>query len=587
MDHIEEIKTKLDIVSHIEHTVTLKKAGRNFKGLCPFHNEKSPSFTVSSERQVWHCFGCGKGGDIFSFLMELEHITFGEALGILAAEAGVKIENRAFDSKEEQTKSILKEIHHLTAEYYHFILTKHALGVQARAYLENRGIPERLQETFFLGYAPEGWHNISRFLVKKGYSQDMIVTAGLAVRGKNGIYDRFRGRIMFPLRTHRGETIAFAGRVLTKTNEGAKYINSPETPLYTKGHTLYDLSVTKDAIRTLGTAVLVEGEFDVISSYQSGVSNVVAVKGSAITEQQVLLLKRFAEHVIFALDRDSAGIEAARRGAAIADSVGLTVLVAVVPEGKDPDEAARSNPVAWKKAVAEAVPYYDFLLSSLSGEFDPKTAHGKKKIAEKLLPVYSRITNSIVQAHYLKKLSDHIGIGEDKLYQLVKKQSTPAQEKPKLVKTENRETLEEYLLSFVVHSQQGSMTLSTLFEYLDISDIESDPVKKIIQHASAYLREHTVFDVREFSKTLPQELVSTFDTAYLRDIGESSRDSATYEREFLRTILQLKRMGIRRKLQILSTKLKQETEDSDPEELKKLNEELTKLARELKLLPKS
>jgi DNA primase len=420
MTELEQIKERVSVVDLISESVTLKKAGRNFKGLCPFHNERTPSFVVSPERNIWHCFGCGKGGDIFTFLMELEHLEFSEALKILAERAGVKLESRMPSTPQSQLKDRLIEIHHLAEEFYHFILTKHVLGERARLYLKERGVTDAVLATFKLGFAPSSWDNLARFLLKKGYTQKELELSGVVIRGNHGIYDRFRARIMFPLKDHRGITIAFSGRVLSPTEKEAKYINSPETPLYIKGNTFFGLSVTKEAIRKAGSAIVVEGEFDVISSFQVGVAHVVAVKGSALTEAQIRLIKRFTDKILLALDRDVAGDSAARRGIEIADRAGLEVRVIEVPTGKDPDEAARSSPGLWKKAVGESQPYFDFLIASAFERFKNGDVYSKKKIGDELLPVLTRMENTIVQAHYVKVLAVQLSLSEVKIIEALK-----------------------------------------------------------------------------------------------------------------------------------------------------------------------
>ena len=341
MSDIDEIKTRLNIVDIVSERLTLKKTGRNFKALCPFHAEKTPSFIVSPDRQTFHCFGCGKGGDILTFVMEFDHVDFTEALETLAERAGVKLERRPADTPEAKLKQKLLEINHLASEYYHYLLVKHAVGEKARDYLKHRGVTDKSIKTFSLWYSPNDWDGLLTYLRKKGYEEKLIETGGLVIRGNRGYYDRFRGRVMFALKDHRGNVVGFSGRVLDPEAQEAKYINTSETPVYTKGKVLYALDVTREAIQKANEAVLMEGELDVISSFQSGIGNVVAIKGSAVTEDHARLLRRFCERLIFALDSDIAGDAAARRGIEIAEKVGFDMRVATMPAGKDPDEAAR------------------------------------------------------------------------------------------------------------------------------------------------------------------------------------------------------------------------------------------------------
>jgi DNA primase len=312
-DQREEIKQKIDIVDLISEYVPLKKIGRNLKANCPFHSEKTPSFYVSPERQIWHCFGCNLGGDVYSFLMQIENIEFVEALRILAKKAGVAL-TEFVPTQTSELKDRLYEINHLAAEFFNYILTSHLLGKEALSYVSGRGVTKDSISAFKIGYAPKSWDSLLRFLRdKKGYKESEIEQAGLAVRSERGsYYDRFRGRLMFSLRDIRGNVVGFSGRVLDPEAKEAKYINSPETPIYIKGNLLYGLEVTKGVIRKEGTAVVVEGELDLISSYQAGVANVCAIKGSALTDAQVKLLKRIAGTIILSLDADLAGDAAAR-----------------------------------------------------------------------------------------------------------------------------------------------------------------------------------------------------------------------------------------------------------------------------------
>ena len=315
MDQVEEVKKKTDMVTLVGEYVELKKAGRNFKGLCPFHNEKTPSFMVNEELQIFKCFGCGKGGDALSFLMEIEGLEFGEALTKLAERAGVKLVYQDRGEKRGEKEELLK-VHLLAQEYYHYLLQKHEVGKWARKYLKDRKINEKLIESFGLGFSPTGWDGLTRFLRdKKGFSEKVIEKSGLGIRGKKGLYDRFRGRVMFPLLDSGGKVVGFSGRVLpdfARKNE-PKYINSPETAIYHKSEMLFGLSQSKQEMRKKGRVVVVEGEIDMISSFAAGVGETVAIKGSALTEEMVERLARLVETVIFAMDADEAGEKAMKR----------------------------------------------------------------------------------------------------------------------------------------------------------------------------------------------------------------------------------------------------------------------------------
>lgn len=589
MTDTDQIRERINIVDLIAESVRLKKAGRNFKGLCPFHNERTPSFIVSPERQIWHCFGCSRGGDAFTFLMELDRIEFPEALKILAERAGVKLEMRAVDSEKTKLKQRLLEIHHLVGEFYHFLLVKHTIGERARLYLKSRGVSDALVNTFGLGFAPNAWENATKFLRKKGFSDKELEMGGVSLRGRSGWYDRFRGRLMFPLKNYRGETIAFAGRLLDPQAKEAKYINSPETPLYTKGQTLYGLEVTKETIRREGSAVVVEGEFDAISSYQAGVANVVAIKGSALTETQVDLLKRFTERIILALDQDAAGDAAMRRGIEIADRVGLDIRVVAIPLGKDPDEAARDNAAIWKKSVKQAVPFYDFLISSALARFSTLDAYSKKKITDEVLPQLAKITNTIVQAHYVKELSGKLALPEEKIVEAMGKLKMvplavgkappvePSSAKSRAVQ------IEERLFSLVVQAKDIKEALVQVTKQLDPSDLTQSSVRRLFIELVDYTANNEQVDLNDFARTLPQELVPTLNRLFLADLPPVP-DGASHQKELVRTVVEMKRMLLRSKMRELTTHIQLAEKIPDESLLGKLAEELKATSTALKSL---
>lgn len=589
MDERDQIRERVNIVDLIAESVPLKKMGRNFKGLCPFHNERTPSFVVSPERQIWHCFGCQKGGDCFSFLMELDRLEFPEALKILAQRAGVTLRSRP-ETGTSKLKDRLLELHHLASEFYHYILIKHPLGERARRYIKERGVNDKLLNTFGLGFAPASWENLTRFLRKKGFTERELDSSGLSLRGRNGLYDRFRGRLMFPLKNHRGETIAFSGRLLDPEAKEAKYVNSPETPLYIKGATLYGLEVTKDAIRKEGSAIVVEGEFDVISSFAAGVANVVAIKGSALTDMQVALLKRFTERLILALDTDVAGDAAARRGIEIADRAGLDVRVVAIPSGKDPDEAARENASQWREAVKIAVPFYDFVLSSAVRRHGVIEAYGKKKISDEVLPILAKITNPVILGHYVKKLATQLELSEERVYDALKKvQRVPAgaavSKAPEAKKSppDQATSLEEHLLSLLLQSDEMVTILEQVKSHLALEEFYDMRVRRILLSLSENLAKNPKLQISEFIKLLPAELAPLCDRLLLVDVPLFP-DPEELLQEVAKTLLFIKRLRLRRKIRELMTKLSTLEVSGEEEQVKKINTELKKATTALKLI---
>lgn len=340
-NQVEDIKQRIDIVEYIGRYVDLKKSGRNFKGICPFHQEKSPSFVVSPDRQIWHCFGtCGVGGDVISFLMKWENLSFYEALKELADSVGIKLDDVQYDDKQFARKQKLYEINLQALKFYSYLLQETKFGDKAREYLENRGTNEKIIKTFELGYAPSSWDSLIKYLQKKGHSVGDIIDTGLALPGRSGKpYDRFRHRLMFPLKDAKGNVVGFSGRLLDPDKKEAKYVNTPETEIYHKRENLFGIHLVKDDIRKSENVYVVEGEFDMITPFQHGISNIVAIKGAAFTDEQLGILKRYTKRITLALDMDEAGVEAMKRGIRSAEKQDFEIYVAQFTHGKDPDES--------------------------------------------------------------------------------------------------------------------------------------------------------------------------------------------------------------------------------------------------------
>lgn len=561
MSDIDEVKFRLNIIDIIGAKITLKKAGRHWKALCPFHNEKTPSFIVSPERQMWKCFGCGKGGSVIDFVMEYEHLDFIEALEELAEKAGVKLERRAADTPEAKLKDRLYQVNHLASEYFQYILTSHALGQNARDYLKHRGITDKAIKTFGLGYSPNSWDALAKFLRKKGYEQKLLEQAGLLVPSARGGYDRFRGRVMFTLRDHRGNVVGFSGRLLDPEVKDAKYINTSETPVYSKSKILYGLDVTKAAIQKANEAIVMEGEFDVISLFQAGMGNAVAIKGSSLTEGHVNLLRRFTERLVFALDGDVAGDSASRRGIEIADKAGLDMRVVQLPNGKDPDESVRENPGLFKKAVERAMPIYDYFLVSTAKRFDASTAFGKRKISDELLPILAGIDNVIVQSHYIKKLGNLLDTSVDAIGDALHKLATVKKRLPMSpsLTTEGAKTRSEklavYILALILQGETRGW-FDALLHVVDIAHISHPAVTKILIYLRDYLQATSGdFVIDSFVASLPKELVSTLDEAYLWDMGEIIDDEKRKNLEWQRALRELERDDLHQKIRLLTQRL--------------------------------
>jgi len=598
MSDVDEVKSRLNIVDIINASVPLKKAGRNFKGLCPFHNEKTPSFMVSPDRQTFHCFGCGKGGSVIDFVMEYEHTDFLEALETLAEKAGVKLERRNIDTPESKIRNQLYEVNHLASEYYHYILTNHTLGEKARQYLKNRGVSEKTIKTFMLGYSPNGWESLKKYLNMKGYDNTVLSTAGLTVPSQRGGYDRFRGRVMFTLKDHRGNVAGFSGRLLDSDTKDlpagrqeAKYINTSETPIYNKSQMLFGLDIVKNNILKSGEAIIMEGEFDVITSYQAGISNAVAIKGSALTEGHVRLMRRFTEKLLFALDSDAAGDAASRRGFEIAEKAGMEIKVVLMPSGKDPDEAIREDATEFKKAIKKAVPIYDFYLKSAVSRFDVDTASGKKKITEEIFPILSGIDNPVVRAHYIRKTAESLEVPEQAVAEGVRKAvhrlSVLSSEKitASADQKNTKDRLEMYILALILQGNQQDF-IEDLTEKSLVDEFKNPGIKRIIRELIGYLSKENVFLIKDFADSLAPELLSIYDEAVLWDLSDFADNQEQHLKEWMKIIREFRKQVLKEKIRQETIMLKSKQQDEKSEEADKINQTLTGLTRDLRALEK-
>lgn len=441
MNDIEEVKARLDVVDVIGQYVQLQKAGRSYKALCPFHSEKTPSFIVSPERQSWHCFGaCGTGGDVFSFVMRKEGLEFGQALRMLAERAGVTLSGQRHSEEEDSERQRLLTANEAAAGWYHHLLLNSEAAKDARRYVEGRGIDAATAQTFALGYSLDSWEELRRYLGERGFSDAEMLGAGLLVEGESSPYDRFRGRLMFPIRDVRGRVIGFGARALD--DSPPKYLNTSQTAIFDKGSTLYGLDRAGEAIRREGRAVIVEGYMDVIAAHQNGFENVVATMGTALTERQVRLVKRHARGLVLALDADEAGSEAALRGHEVVQEAlrqpgeeeetvpvvtfwrglvrcqevtSVDLRVAVLPEGRDPDDVIRGDPDAWREFVAGARPLLDHRFEVAAARHDLSDPRGRSEAVRELMPLLAAVIDPVVRQQYIQRLSRLALVREEEL----------------------------------------------------------------------------------------------------------------------------------------------------------------------------
>ena len=413
------IKDKIDVGDLVGEYVSLKPAGTNLKGLCPFHSEKTGSFMVSREKQIWHCFGCGKGGDIFTFIQEIEGMDFVEALRLLANRAGVELETYRSEIDKSQ-KNRLFEINVQALRFFYNFLEKMPTAEPAREYLKDRKLTQETIDEWKIGFAPDQWSLLTSYLLKKGFSIDDLVASGLTIKkdGSNttsgrGFYDRFRGRIMFPIWDVNNNVVGFTGRVLVETEtSGGKYVNTPQSPVYDKSTVVFGLNKAKQDIRQQKKVLVVEGQMDVIACWQAGMKYVVASSGTALTERQVGLLKRYTPSMIMSFDADNAGQIAAKRGVDIARTLEMDVKVVMLSKdfAKDPDEAIKKDKEKWFELVENAKDVMDWNFERILVGKDLNNPKDKQKIAEELLLEISFIPKEIEKDYWMQKLSTEISV---------------------------------------------------------------------------------------------------------------------------------------------------------------------------------
>ena len=478
MGVIDEVKQRTDIVEVVSQYVSLAKAGRTFRALCPFHSEKHPSFFVYPEQQSWHCFGaCNTGGDVFSFVMKKQGIDFGEALRFLALRVGITIPSRFEPDAKKDEKERLYQVNEAATRYFHNLLLNSPVGEKARTYVASRGLSPKTIVDFQLGFSLNSWEVLKQYLVERGYTEAELLAAGLVIETEAGeTHDRFRNKLMFPIHDLRGRIVGFGSRVLDDSLP--KYLNSPQTPIFDKSSSLYGINLAAAAIRQQDIAVIVEGYMDVITAHQNGFNNVVASMGTSVTEKQVNILKKLTKNIALALDADEAGEEAMLRCVEYENILDAEVRVAILPAGKDPDDVTREDTQAWQDLLAKALPVIDYSFNMATSKLDMTTAKGKSQATNQLLPILARMKNDIRLDHYLTRLSKLTGISYDKLETVLKGLITRSKAKKPAEKSEAptlqlvlSTPLEEYCLALLLqHPELKAQSEGLSPEYFENSE---------------------------------------------------------------------------------------------------------------------
>jgi DNA primase len=421
MSTVDEVKQKLDIVEVIGQYTKLTKAGRNFKAVCPFHNEKTPSFYVFPERQSWHCFGaCSTGGDVFTFVMKKEGLDFGETLRLLADRVGVSLPTHIEQGPKKDEKDKLFQVNEAAVQYYHNLLVNSSVGEKAKNYLLGRGLTLKSINDFQLGVSPTGWDMLLNYLKEKNFSENEMTDAGLIMKNDEGrIRDRFHNRLMFPIRDARGRTTGFSGR--EQDGSQPKYINSPQTVIFDKSGTIYGIDMAASAIRTKDMAVIVEGYMDVIMAHQYGFNNVVASMGTAITEKHITFLKKLTKNIALALDPDKAGEEAMTHSVDYENTAEVEIVVVTLPANEDPDEVIKRDPKIWETAIANASPLAEYMVNFTASKFDLSKTTEKSKLIGQIIPLIAKVKNDLRRDRWLRTLSKLTKIEYNVIEGLLKK----------------------------------------------------------------------------------------------------------------------------------------------------------------------
>jgi DNA primase len=570
-DHVEQIKSRLDVVEVVSGYLKLQKSGINFKARCPFHNEKTPSFYVTPERQIWHCFGCSKGGDMFGFVQEIEGIGFPEALRILANKAGIEL--KKFDPKIRDEKTRLYEICDLASKFFEKQLPNSSLGKKAFQYLADRGLKEETIKQFRIGFAPDDWHSLGKFLSECGYSEKEMISAGMAVSKNGRSYDRFRSRITFPITDLNGQVVGFTARTFSPeeglkndTGEtpdvGAKYINTPQTLIYDKSMVLYGLSHARGEVKTNDRCLVVEGNMDVIMSSQAGARNVVATSGTALTPQQLRLLQRYSTNLDFCFDDDQAGAMATRRGIGLALSSNFNINIVQIDDAecKDPADYVKKHEKGWADLVAKSKPVIDFYFSKARETYDPLSAESKKSVIASLAPLIKRLNSRVEQAHWMSQLANFLRVKEDAVsadiesakddigiyerYQNVVSRTSAKGKEPVVPKNAESDVLNEAFLSIIMKNP-------TLFKE-DVKTINCDILDSQVAHFVGLLAQDdfAADDFNELMRNLREEYGSyKFEFAHLKsqELWKDFSDEQL-QSEFKKILSYIKKRNINSKL---------------------------------------
>jgi len=576
---LNEIQDKCDIVEIISGYISLKSAGRNFKACCPFHHEKTPSFIVSPDKQIYHCFGCNSGGNVFNFIKEYEKMDFIDAVKMLAEKTGVKLpEYRKSDDQDASIVSTIYSVNDIAANYYSNILEKLSPSSEPRKYILKRGLDASVIKKFRLGFADSSWKGLLDYLAGRGIKQDMIFQAGLVTRGKeNSYYDLFRNRIVFPIFDVRDRVIGFGARVMDETLP--KYINSPETAVYKKGQHLYGLNIAKTSIKERNFAIITEGYLDVMTCHQYGANNAIASLGTALTIEQVRLLKRYTHNAVMLYDSDQAGEMASIRGLDLLLEEGMNVKIATLEKGHDPDSFLRKfGKEKFDAAIKGSKSLFTYKLDILNARFDSREPESKAEIIKEMLSTIHRVKNAIVKAEYIKLLSQELSVKEDAVWEELKKIKTrpesraTSDERRNICQPIDISPAEQILARLMLEDMN---IVKTVRDELKPSDFRNNDIRNIIETLFSIKDHDGAIDIRRLMNSMaervPQNVIS-------RIVNEDV-DIKDKEKNVCDCIMAIKKENRSRLLKDIQGRLSVAQKSGYEEEEKKLLEEFNDLIK--------
>ena len=567
MSPIEEIKQKLDIVDVISEYLTLKKVGANYRALCPFHKEKNPSFYVNPERQIWRCFGCSRGGDIFKFIMEIENVEFPEALKILAKKAGVEL--KGYEKVDSSKKNLLKKINQEAAKFFERNLWENKVALD---YLLKRGLKKETIKEFQLGFAQDNWHLLERYLKEKGFLQTDIFESGLLVKTDDGrFYDRFRSRIMFPLYDSLGNIIGFSGRIFGKETDAGKYINTPQTLIFDKSQLLYGIHKSKEFIKKEKKALIVEGQMDFLMAWQNDLKYSVAVSGTAFTEKQLSILKRYTNNLILCFDMDEAGEVACERSIFEAKKRDFSIEVLPLAFGKDLAELLKEKPKETKKILSNKIPIMEFFFEKAKKVASLTDPEGRKKIADYFLAKIKLLVSPVEQGFWIEKLANFLKIKEEFLYDALKSIKTSKEKEE--IKDEEKFLPETFSFSQSLSKKIIALILEDKEKFLNLKETEN--LEKFLDkdYQEIFLK------IKNGREKEIEDKIAYLKLFFEYEFGDLKIDK---EKELKKLIKLLKKENLKSEIEKINFEIKEAEENKDQKKAEELLLKIKKLSEKLK-----